>query len=112
MQRRILNHFNDDERQKIADEADVVLKQLAETEIKIGEDGATAAYAGVIFAHCAMLMELGKYDRVTAFFDDIENSLNHIKGIEFSYKANFESRPDLGADKNDICENCQAKKEE
>jgi hypothetical protein len=97
MKRAILNHFSTEERKEILEEADVVLKQLAETELKVGEDGTTAIYAGVLFSHLAMLLELNKPDRVTAFFDDLENSFGFISGVTFKYEASFESRPDLGA---------------
>ena len=91
MKQRILEHFEDEERMKVLQQADELLTLLADCEIKIGEDGATAAFAGVIFAHLAMLLELDKPDRVTAFFDDLEYSMGGI-GINFKWEADFEAR--------------------
>lgn len=112
MKRRILEHFSEEEHKAILEEADVVLQQLAQTELNVGEDGATAVYAGVVFSHLAMLLTLNKPDRVTAFFDDLENSFAHIQGVKFTYKGSFESRPDLGAGPCDCEGNCNIKKPE
>ena len=52
-----------------------------------------------------MLLSLNKPDRVTAFFDDLENSFSHIAGITFTYQASFELREEDCDTCNGGCDN-------